>query len=217
MARKTKAEAELTRLQIIDAARREFHARGVGRTTLEQIATAAGVTRGAVYWHFKNKEDLFFAMRNQVFLPVVDGFNHELLATHADDPLLGIELSLLEIIDTLATQPAVRETHQILAFRCEYVDEFQPVLESFHIADRNDFTKIIADAYARARTLKQLRDGLDPGVAAMDTRMFTTGLVYSWLASEGDPVFHESARKMIRDHMDMRRAVQQRTATSRKK
>ena len=206
MARKTKAEAERTRLQIIEAARREFHARGVARTTLEQIATTAGVTRGAVYWHFRNKEDLFLAMRRQVFLPMVDGFNEALLSAHAGDPLLGIELSLLEVIDVLAAEPAVRETHQILAFRCEYVDEFLQILESFHIAEgRNEFTDLLSDAYRRARKLGQLKEDLEPDVLALDTRMFTTGLIYSWLASNGEPGFHAAAKKMIHDHLDLRR------------
>ena len=49
MARRTKEEALETRMQIIDAARRVFHAEGVNRSTLDKVAKAAGVTRGAVY------------------------------------------------------------------------------------------------------------------------------------------------------------------------
>ena len=63
MARKTKDEALATRATIVDAARRVFYARGVGRTSLDQVAKAAGVTRGAVYWHFANKAELFFAVK----------------------------------------------------------------------------------------------------------------------------------------------------------
>lgn len=59
MARKTKEQAQETRLQILEAAVVEFSARGVSATSLTDIANAAGVTRGAIYWHFKNKVDLF--------------------------------------------------------------------------------------------------------------------------------------------------------------
>jgi TetR/AcrR family acrAB operon transcriptional repressor len=69
MVRKTKEEADLTRSLIIEAARRVFLECGVGGTTFERIAAAAGVTRGAVYWHFRNKTELFFAMREQAILP----------------------------------------------------------------------------------------------------------------------------------------------------
>src|SRR3546814_1649852 len=56
--RRTKEEALETRESILDAAERIFFERGVSRTTLDQIARAASVTRGAVYWHFQNKSDL---------------------------------------------------------------------------------------------------------------------------------------------------------------
>lgn len=205
MARKTKAEAEKTRLQIIEAARRVFHERGVSRTSLEQVANAAGVTRGAVYWHFRNKSDLFFAMRDQVFLPVVDGVNRDLIAAHADDPLLGIELSLLEVIDVLSTQPATRETHQILAFRCEYVDEFAPVLERMHRQGEGDVGELLMDAYSRAKALGHLKPGLQPKALVMDTRAFLAGLIYFLLAGDGDAALRRQTRKMVRDHIAIRR------------
>src|SRR5262245_1499326 len=62
MARRTKEDAAATREQLLDAAERVFRENGVTRTTLAEIAQAAGVTRGAVYWHFRDKADLFEAM-----------------------------------------------------------------------------------------------------------------------------------------------------------
>ena len=67
--RRTKEEAENTRTAILTAAELLFFAKGVSHTSLEQIARHAGVTRGAVYWHFKNKAHLFHEMLNQVRLP----------------------------------------------------------------------------------------------------------------------------------------------------
>ena len=55
MARRTKEEALATRHALLDAAERVFGRRGVARTSLVEIAEEAGVTRGAVYWHFKDK------------------------------------------------------------------------------------------------------------------------------------------------------------------
>lgn len=59
MARKTKEDAFITRQRIINVAIREFSTQGFSSTSLADIASAAGVTRGAIYWHFKNKEELF--------------------------------------------------------------------------------------------------------------------------------------------------------------
>ena len=60
--KRTKEEAEQTRQALLDAAMTVFHQRGVARASLDQIARAAGLTRGALYWHFKNKEHLFEAL-----------------------------------------------------------------------------------------------------------------------------------------------------------
>ena len=46
-----------------------FVEQGVSRTTLQHIATAAGVTRGAIYWHFDDKGAMFNAMMERVTLP----------------------------------------------------------------------------------------------------------------------------------------------------
>ncbi len=59
MARKTKEQAQATRQHILDVALRLFSQQGVSSTSLAEIAKAAGVTRGAIYWHFKDKSDLF--------------------------------------------------------------------------------------------------------------------------------------------------------------
>ena len=58
MARKTKAEAELTRQRILKAALGLFIEKGYERTTFEHIAQSIRLSKGAVYWHFKTKQDL---------------------------------------------------------------------------------------------------------------------------------------------------------------
>src|SRR5436853_7028091 len=70
MARRTRKEALETRNRILDAAETVFHERGVAHASLEEIAATAEVTRGAIYWHFKDKAELFDAMMQRVVLPV---------------------------------------------------------------------------------------------------------------------------------------------------
>src|SRR6478735_7796316 len=69
MVRRTKQEAHETRNRILDAAEQVFHDRGVAHASLEDVAAAAKVTRGAIYWHFKDKAELFDAMMQRVVLP----------------------------------------------------------------------------------------------------------------------------------------------------
>ena len=62
MAKRTKAEALKTRQELIETAIAQFAQHGVSKTTLNDIADAANVTRGAIYWHFENKTQLFNEM-----------------------------------------------------------------------------------------------------------------------------------------------------------
>jgi len=60
--RRTKADAEKTRLKIIEAALILFSRNGYSHTTLAKIAREAGFSRGPIYWHFQNKDDLYHAV-----------------------------------------------------------------------------------------------------------------------------------------------------------
>jgi AcrR family transcriptional regulator len=57
--RRTKEEAAVTRARLLDAALESFHAKGYAATTLDDIAHQAGITRGAIQWHFGNKAELY--------------------------------------------------------------------------------------------------------------------------------------------------------------
>ena len=62
MARKTKEDAEQTRLAILDSALITFYEKGFARTTFDEIAKRINLTKGAVYWHFRNKADIVAAL-----------------------------------------------------------------------------------------------------------------------------------------------------------
>lgn len=63
--RRSKQDAEQTRTAILDAAERMFCEQGIAASTLEKISRKAGVTRGALYWHFKDKIDLLRALHKR--------------------------------------------------------------------------------------------------------------------------------------------------------
>src|SRR5262245_22594995 len=70
MARRTKMEAAATREKLLDAAAGVFREHGVAHSTLAEVAAAAGMTRGAVYWHFRDKAHLFDALCEREQLPM---------------------------------------------------------------------------------------------------------------------------------------------------
>src|SRR5690625_5575027 len=64
-----RVDAEATREALLDAAEAVFYERGVARASLEAIARRAGLTRGALYWHFDGKADLFRQLLERVRMP----------------------------------------------------------------------------------------------------------------------------------------------------
>lgn len=59
-------QTEATRRALLDAARDLFATQGFPESSTEQIVAAAGVTRGALYHHFRDKRDLFRAVVEEV-------------------------------------------------------------------------------------------------------------------------------------------------------
>ena len=172
MVRKTKEDAELTRQRIINAARAVFLKRGVSKSTLEHIATEANVTRGAVYWHFENKTEIFHAIREQVFLPLIDSIDDTLAPAvkNIDNPLNQIEASLCNTINDLTTNVEMREIYEIMMIKCEYVDEFATVLHQI-MSNCSCIIEKLEAAYERAKAQDLLATSLSPRALAMDTHL----------------------------------------------
>jgi TetR/AcrR family acrAB operon transcriptional repressor len=208
MVRKTKEDAEITRQRIIHAAREMFLLKGVSRTSLEQIASHAGVTRGAVYWHFKNKAELFYAMREQVFLPLIDRMDDTLLSdqelTADSDPLSRIEKSLLDTIKELDHDLATRQTYEVMMSKCEYVDEFADVLQDI-LNNCSGIVEKYESAYEKAQKLHLVQSTLSAKELAMDTHLFFSGLLHMWVKDADGSLFRNRAQTLIQTHIKLRR------------
>ena len=59
-----------TRAALLEAARAVIREKGYDRTTLEEVARRAGMTTGAIYGNFKNRDELFIALGNTYWAPV---------------------------------------------------------------------------------------------------------------------------------------------------
>jgi TetR/AcrR family transcriptional regulator, acrAB operon repressor len=127
MARRTKEEAQATRTLLLDTAELVFREKGVSQTTLGDIASAAGVTRGAIYWHFENKADLFVAMCDRATLPLEAMFG-SVAAPDLVDPLGKLREGCIEVLRQAEQDQRCRRVFEILNFKCEFVDELAPTM-----------------------------------------------------------------------------------------
>jgi TetR/AcrR family transcriptional regulator, acrAB operon repressor len=175
MARRTKDDAQLTRDHILDAAELVFERRGVSRTSLHEIAQAAGVTRGAVYWHFKDKADLFNAMMLRVTLPLEQAVNAS-DAPHVADPIAHLRASFGEALRKTAGDPQVRRVFEIATHKVEYVDEMQAVRER-HLCTRDECLAHVALALRRGRIGRRI----PARAAALGMHALVDGLIQNWM------------------------------------
>jgi TetR/AcrR family acrAB operon transcriptional repressor len=179
MARRTKEEALATREQLLDAAERVFRLRGVGHTSLAEVADAAGVTRGAIYWHFKNKAELFEAMTRRAEMPM-DTALDDMEALAREDPLKAIEEVTARALRHLAESPRTQAVFDIAFHRCEYTDELADVLRH-HREQRVECIARCEASFALAVERGSLPPDTDVGVAAHGLYALASGLMRDWV------------------------------------
>ncbi len=174
--RRTKQESEATRQAILAAARRVFARCGVTRATLEHVAAEAGVTRGAIYWHFDNKTALFDAMRVQVSVPLVERTDYASLAIRRGDPLAAVERFLRQCwTRSRTTRRRARPSRSCCSSASTWTSS-RPSSRR-QIQGWQELEAKLRRLYARARRDRALRAGLTPASAALGTCVFVAGLV----------------------------------------
>ncbi|WP_372071648.1 TetR family transcriptional regulator [Tistrella mobilis] len=165
MARRTKEDAEKTRQQILDAAAAAFDAEGVAACALEHVARLAGVTRGAIYWHFKNKSDLLDAMLERVRLPQ-EQVMEDLAAGRITDrrPLDLFHETSRDALSMIVNDERRRLVFRIIFTRIDQAHEQSPLHERQQ-ADRVHFMTLIRQIMARAAEAGDLAPGWTPETA----------------------------------------------------
>jgi TetR/AcrR family acrAB operon transcriptional repressor len=183
MVRKTKEEALETRHAILDAAERVFQEKGVSHTSLAEIATAAGVTRGAIYWHFRNKADLFDAMIQRVFDPLESKLA-ELQAHTNENPVDMLRAIAVYFLERVACDPRYLRVLEISWHKCEYVGEMA-VIRDAHLECGNRYLALNETAFSLARERGFLPPAVDPRTAAIGLMAVIDGLVVNWTLDSG--------------------------------
>lgn len=195
MARKTKQEALATRQHILDVALRLFSQQGVSSTSLVDIARAAGVTRGAIYWHFKDKSDLFGEIWELSESSIGD-LEIEYRAKFPDDPLSVLREILVYILEATVVEERRRLMMEIIFHKCEFVGEMA-VLQQ---AQRN----LCMESYDRIEQV--LKDCISAQMlpaklltrrAAILMRSYVSGIMENWLFAPGSFDLKKEARDYV--------------------
>jgi TetR/AcrR family acrAB operon transcriptional repressor len=195
MVRRTKEEALETRSRILDAAEKVFHEKGVAHAGLEDIASAAKVTRGAIYWHFKDKAELFDAMMQRVVLPA-----EEMLEQAGqgglDDPLELLRRATVEVLTRTAKDARMQRVFEIAYHKCEYVGDAVGV-RTRHIASHRECLKTIESGFRECVRAGRLPPSVNPKVAAMGAMSLVSGLIANWVLDTASFALGRHAEAMV--------------------
>ncbi|MFJ4142289.1 TetR family transcriptional regulator [Pseudomonas sp. NPDC089734] len=201
MARRTKEEAQVTRSQILQAAEQAFYERGVARTTLADIATLAGVTRGAIYWHFNNKADLVQAMLDSLKEPLEDMAKAS-ESEDEEDPLGCMRKLLVHLFHDVALDPKTRRINEILFHKCEFTDEmcdFRRQRQANALLCNERINLALSNAVRQG----QLPAELDVPRAAVCLFSYINGIIDQWLLVPDSFSLSADAERLVDSCLDM--------------
>ncbi len=182
MARRTKEDALATRHRLLDAAERVFQSKGVSATSLNDIAAQAGTTRGAIYWHFADKADLYNAMIERVTLPLEHAIA---VASGGPAPLAALRQALMDALKKTVNDPQTRRVFEVATHKVEYVDSLCAVRKR-HLAVRTECVAGMKKALQSAARERGIALPLPAQAAARGLHALVDGLIQNWLLDPTD-------------------------------
>jgi TetR/AcrR family transcriptional regulator, acrAB operon repressor len=188
MARRTKEDAAITREQLLDAAERVFRRRGVARSSLAEVAAAAGVTRGAVYWHFRDKADLCAAMCERAMLPL-ETMLADAGTAQDGDPLGTLRTLAVAALTRFACDPRSQAVFEVMLHESGRADEMAPIGERKQ-RERRHCLVHVEHVLQRAVARGQLAADTDTALAAQAMHAYIGGIMNNWVL---DPAAYDLA------------------------
>ncbi|MGY0219528.1 TetR family transcriptional regulator [Endozoicomonadaceae bacterium StTr2] len=175
MARKTREAAEQTRKLLLDTALQLFDQQGIHHTTLAQIAKAAGVTRGAIYWHFKDRDDLFRTLWEEISAPILQRFD-EIKELPGEDKFNAMLELVIRFVGELTSDSKLQQMHRI-SIQAEAIPTLHQWLKEDMCKDLTGITELMQEA----QQLNQVRNDITASQAASFFYGYVDGLIRNWL------------------------------------
>lgn len=177
VARRTKEEALKTRSQLLDTAANLFCEKGVGKTSLDDIAKSAGVTRGAFYWHFKNKDDILEALWEESGSPenIPDT---EWSGSRDADPIGYLQYRAIQTLNDAALNARAKQVWTLVFHKMEL--DSSPLRKQV-IKSRQKCRKEVLKLFESAKKKGAIDGSLDTTLLTSTYFAYLDGVIYNWL------------------------------------
>lgn len=176
--RRTKEEAEQTRQDVLDAALKVFGEKGYAAATLNEIATRAGVTRGAIYWHFKNKAELYNTLLKKA--ASISAQVVEAAAGEGGELPEILERVFVRLLQAVEDDPMLRATLELELFKTAQLSELAESKKQ-RLKAGEQLVAGIAEVMRSGVQQGFLNEDLDPLLMARAFVGFQNGMIRLWL------------------------------------
>lgn len=194
--RKTKEEAQKTREDILNAAVSLFSQKGVQKTTLEEIARAANVTRGAIYWHFKNKIEIFEALHERLHRPLIEMVLEDIGKDHPE-PLIQLEELCIELLLDVAHNEQKRQALTLFLIKCDYAGELAPYKKK-HLEKKAETMKLFRGYFDKAKKMGKIPADADTEILTLAYHCFIKGILFERLNNPDNFDMQKKAPELVR-------------------
>ena len=192
--RRTKSEADRTRRHILDTALVLFDEQGYLATSLADIAKSAGLTRGAIYWHFRNKADIFTGL-GELYCGALFARIREAIAS--ERTWIRIRHSFGEFFDVLEKNTRQQRFTRIVQIQCKHRSLDDPINQLIlHYQDSWD--ALVRKAIARAVETGELPPELDQTWAFLLLSCTMAGVMSKYTDTHNSETIRRYAGTIIR-------------------
>jgi TetR/AcrR family acrAB operon transcriptional repressor len=178
--RRTKEEAEITRQHLLKKALVVFSKKGYAAATLEDIASEADVTRGAIYWHFGSKAELY----NTLVREYSDRGNAivQQAASEGGTLIEILRRVFIRQLEAIEDDRDLRALMELYLFKTGLVPELEEGRQQ-QIESGTGLIEMIAGIMGQGIELGLLRSDVDPKEMARAYLAFQNGLTQLWLTA----------------------------------
>ncbi|MEG3765148.1 TetR family transcriptional regulator [Alteromonas sp. 14N.309.X.WAT.G.H12] len=193
--RRTKEDAELTKQAILNAAVEVFSERGVAKASLEEIARKAQVTRGAIYWHFENKLQIFDALYQNLHTPFISRILEGLEVEHPN-PVGQLQELCTELLLEVDENEIRRKALTLFLLKCDYGCELKSYREK-HVEAKFEKKAAFSIYFNQAIEAGHLPADTDPDVLALSVICYLRGILMEYLEAPDTFNIKKNAPKLI--------------------
>jgi TetR/AcrR family acrAB operon transcriptional repressor len=196
--RKTKEEAAKTKNKILKSALKVFLKNGYSKTSLADIAENAGYTRGAVYWHFKDKSEILEKI-NSKFFSRFSYKQSEILETSLN-PMNKINEMININFPLLYNNKEFRDFIELTWFKTE-IDQHEGLLQG-KMAITKTFNDTITILFQEASNEGALKKGVDPEIAALSVTSLINGIYRGYFVIPDKLQSEKTSKTIIENYLN---------------